>query len=358
MGTIVERRRRDGTAAYLAQISLTRKGQPRYTENQTFDRRPAATAWLKRREYELKNGGPPEPKAPTLDRMIDKYIESSVTEIGRTKAQVLRSIKNYEIAKLECDKITSQTIVAFAQELSDGREPSTVLNYLSHLQAIFSIADAAWGARLDPKAMKDALAVTRRLGLTRKARGRSRRPSLAELDAILSYFEQSAVRAPSSIPMTKVIVFALFSTRRQEEITRAKWADLDHEGSRMLVRDMKNPGEKIGNDVWVDLPPEALRVIDAMPKSADQIFPFNCKTISARFTRAIKVLGIDDLRFHDLRHEGVTRLFEIGYSVPKAAAVSGHRSWASLQGYTHVRQVGDKYKNWVWLDRVSTQAKL
>jgi hypothetical protein len=58
--------------------------------------------------------------------------------------------------------------------------------------------------------------------------------------------------------MQKVITFAIFSTRRLEEITRLRRADLDYEGSRILVRDLKNPGEKIGNDIWCDLPPEAL----------------------------------------------------------------------------------------------------
>ncbi|MGA6995231.1 MAG: hypothetical protein WBZ22_03140 [Pseudolabrys sp.] len=52
-----------------------------------------------------------------------------------------------------------------------------------------------------------------------------------------------------------------------------------------------------------------------------------------------------DLRFHDLRHEGISRLFEIGRTIPQAAAVSGHRSWTSLKRYTRIRQTGDKYKN-------------
>ncbi|MGA8419323.1 MAG: tyrosine-type recombinase/integrase, partial [Pseudolabrys sp.] len=62
-----------------------------------------------------------------------------------------------------------------------------------------------------------------------------------------------------------------------------------------------------------------------------------------------------DLRFHDLRHEGISRLFEMGRTIPQAAAVSGHRSWTSLKRYTHIRQTGDKYKNWKWLPIVTTK---
>ncbi len=64
--------------------------------------------------------------------------------------------------------------------------------------------------------------------------------------------------------MHVIIAFAIFSTRRLEEleeITRVTWTDLDLDGKRILVRDMKNPGERIGNDVWCNLPDPAVRII-------------------------------------------------------------------------------------------------
>ncbi len=154
--------------------------------------------------------------------------------------------------------------------------------------------------------------------------------------------------------MTKIIAFAIFSTRRLEEITRIAWSDLDEEGKRILVRDMKNPGEKIGNHVWCDLPAEALQVIQTMDRGSTEIFPYSPDAISASFTRAGPLLGIEDLHFHDLRHEGVSRLFEMGLNIPHAAAVSGHRSWNSLKRYTHLRQTGDKYANWKWLKKMTS----
>jgi integrase len=116
----------------------------------------------------------------------------------------------------------------------------------------------------------------------------------------------------------------------------------------VLVRDMKHPGEKIGNDQWVDLPPEALAVVERQPQSGERIFPASTDAVSAAFTRACQFLGIDDLHFHDLRHDGVSRLFELGWSIPQVACVSGHRSWQSLKRYTHIRQRGDKYAGWRW----------
>jgi len=153
--------------------------------------------------------------------------------------------------------------------------------------------------------------------------------------------------------MHRVMGFALFSTRRQEEITRITWKGLDADHSRVFIPNMKHPGDKAGNDVWCNLPDPALMIALAMPKAKDRVFPYHSDTISAAFTRACKFLEIEDLRFHDLRHEGVSRLFETGLSIPQVAAVSGHRSWSSLQRYTHIKQTGDKYQEWGWLDRLT-----
>ena len=60
--------------------------------------------------------------------------------------------------------------------------------------------------------------------------------------------------------------------------------------------------------------------------------------IGAAFTRAVALLGIEDLHFHDLRHEGASRLFELGMNVPHVAAVSGHRSWNSLRRRLRARR--------------------
>jgi integrase len=181
-----------------------------------------------------------------------------------------------------------------------------------------------------------------------KSGKRDRRPTVEEMNRLMAFFAEKHARG-RSLPMHKVCAFALFSTRRQEEIIRIRWADL--QPGRVLVRDMKHPGEKAGNDQWVDLPPEAEAVIEKMPKAKPEIFPFSTDAISAAFTRACKMLQIEDLHFHDLRHEGVSRLFEMGRTIPQAASVSGHRSWQSLQRYTHLRTVGDKWAAWGWLEK-------
>ena len=345
MGTIVARKRKDGSTGYTAQILIKRKGAILHREALTFDRQQAAKAWLARRETELARPGALERRPdPSLGEVIDRYIAESKKEIGRTKAQVLRTIKTYDIAELACSKVTSADLIAFAQALPVA--PQTVQNYLSHLAAVFAVAKPAWGYPLDRQAIKDAFVVAKRLGVTAKGGKRDRRPTLDELDKLMEHFGGIASRRPRSAPMQRIVAFAIFSTRRQEEITRITWPDYDK--TRVLVRDMKHPGDKAGNDTWCDLPPEAAAIIETMPRSKGAIFPYSTDAISAAFTRACKVLEINDLHFHDLRHDGVSRLFEMGKTIPQAAGVSGHRSWSSLKGYSHLRQTGDKYEQWKW----------
>src|SRR5258708_12765236 len=92
MGTIIARKRKDGSTGYHAQVTIKRSGEIVHRETRTFDRRQAASAWMEKRETELaKPGGlerqnMPDPK---LSPVIDRYIDESIKEIGRTKAPEL-----------------------------------------------------------------------------------------------------------------------------------------------------------------------------------------------------------------------------------------------------------------------------
>ena len=347
MGTIIGRTRKDGSKAFTAQIVIKKTGKIVHREAETFDRKQAANAWIVKREAELKRpGGLEQKEDPTLAAVIDRYIAESRNIVLGTKAQVLKAIKNSDLGGTKCSEITSHTLVSFARDLTRNVEPQTCGNYFSHLSNIFTVARPAWGYPLSRQAFDDAITVIKKLGLIRKAVERSRRPTLEELNRLMDHFGRIRDNRPTTIPMQKIVAFAIFSTRRQEEITLLRWDDLDDD--RILVRDMKHPGDKKGNNVYCELPPEALVVVNSMPRDGDRIFPYSPEAISAAFTRACKILGIEDLRFHDLRHEGISRLFEIGKNIPQAAAVSGHRSWTSLKRYTHMRQTGDKYANWKW----------
>lgn len=355
MGTITPRKRKDGSIGYTVQIRRKEGGKVVFTEAQTFDREQAAIAWNAKRERELSQPGALESakqEDPLLSEAIGRYIRESKRDLGRTKAQVLRAIQDATLGGMRCSALKSQDYVSFAQGLNV--KPQTVENYLSHLGPVVSVARPAWGYPIDEQQFLDARKVLKKLGSTGKSAKRDRRPTLDEMDRIMEHYVEMNRRERAEIPMMQIIVFALFSTRRQEEITTIRRED--YQKDRVLVRDMKHPGQKIGNDTWCDLPPEAARVVDSAPTTKGAIFPYNHKSVSASFTKACAFLEIEDLHFHDLRHEGTSRLFEMGWNIPHVAAVTGHRSWASLKRYTHLRHTGDRWVGWKWLDIVAPQA--
>lgn len=361
MATIRARKKADGSVSYTVQIRLKNKGAIVYQECQTFARKQTALAWARKRETELAEPGAIERanrKAATVKEMIDRYLTEmeKVRPLGKTKLATLKAISESYLGKLNDQDINSQVLVEYALwrmgKEGGSVQPQTAGNDLAHLGAVLSIARPAWGYAVDPHAMTDARRVLKKLGYNMKSRERDRRPTLDELDKLLTHFQDIQARRPTSINMLKMTGFALFSTRRQEEITRIQWTDLDEAGQRVLVRDMKNPGQKIGNDVWCHLPPEALAILQTMPKVLPEIFPYSAESVSTSWTRACQILGVENLHFHDLRHDGVSRLFEMDWDIPRVASVSGHRDWNSMRRYTHLRGRGDAYENWKWLEIV------
>ncbi|NNB33743.1 site-specific integrase [Pseudomonas fragi] len=361
MGTITVRKRRDGSTGYTAQIRIMQKGVTVYQESQTFDRKATAQAWIKRVETEMSVPGAIEKanrSGVTVKEMIDRYLleYEKLRPLGKTKRATLKAIGETWLGKLEDREITSQKLVEYADRrmTDDGIQAQTVGNDLAHLGAVLSVARPAWGYDIDPMAMPDARKVLRKMGAVTRSKERNRRPTLEELEKLFQYFGEMRDRRKQEIDMVRVTAFALFSTRRQEEITRIKWNALDEQRQMVLITDMKNPGQKYGNDVWCHVPDEAWRIMMSMPKVAEDVFPYNSRSISASFTRACHFLEIDDLHFHDLRHDGVSRLFEMGWDIPKVASVSGHRDWNSMRRYTHLKGNGDPYENWSWLEKIVT----
>jgi len=107
MGTIIARERKDGSTGYHAQVTIKRGGE--IVTSRDEDLRPQTSCFRVdgKRETELAKPGALERQNkpdPKLSAVIDRYIEESIKEIGRTKAQVLATIKDYDIADLKCSE--------------------------------------------------------------------------------------------------------------------------------------------------------------------------------------------------------------------------------------------------------------
>ena len=138
--------------------------------------------------------------------------------------------------------------------------------------------------------------------------------------------------------MAAISRFAIASAMRLGEITRIRIEEIDWDARTVLIRERKDPKRKADNDQVVPFLDDALEMAReaAAGRAAGRLWPYRAESVSTAFTRACQALNIEDLRFHDLRHAGVTRLFQAGLPIELVAVVSGHRDWANLKRYTQL----------------------
>lgn len=145
--------------------------------------------------------------------------------------------------------------------------------------------------------------------------------------------------------MGRIIRFAVATAMRQEEICRIEYCDFNADERMLLIRDRKDPRRKNGNHQRIPLLGvsgyDAGALIDEqcafLRRRKGRIFPYNSNSVGTAFRRQCRELGIKDLHFHDLRHEGTSRLFEAGFSIEQVALVTGHKDWKMLRRYTHLK---------------------
>lgn len=271
----------------------------------------------------------------TLADLIDRYTDEigGIKAFGKNKADVLRKWR-LSHGKLAISELTEDVLIKHVRERAKTVSGVTIAIELTYLGGILRTAKELWRMPVDVSITSSARSGLRYLGLSAKSKERDRRPTQKEIDEIFLYF---AIRPRQRVPMGDLILFAVETAMRLGEIVRLKWADINHLDRTIIIRDRKHPTEKEGNDQEVPLLGAAYEIIKRQPETDDRIFPINEGTPSSLFPRACKELGIIDLRFHDLRHEGVSRLFEKKYSVEQVALISGHRDWKMLARYLQLR---------------------
>ena len=339
MATITRRKNAAGAWRYTAQIRIRRDGVLVHSEAQTFAREAEAKAWKRMREGQLAQPGALDKGAETVGDLVRRYVTEfePVMRWRRSKTADLKRLLTHDIAGKIAKNLTSQDLIGHVQaRIASGTGPATAGNDLVWLGGVLRTARSVWGTPIAPHIVEDARDACRRLRLVAPSKRRDRRPTAGEIDRLLAHY-RAATRG--NIPMPDIIEFAIASARRESEICRIEWRDLDREASAILVRDVKNPTMREGNHQQAKLTTAALAIIDRQPKG-ELIFPYNPKSVCASFTRACHVLGIEDLHFHDLRHEATSRLFEAGYSIPEVAQFTLHRSWKDLQRYANLRPAG------------------
>ncbi|UXC34765.1 site-specific integrase [Cupriavidus gilardii] len=316
---------------------VRRKGHPPVTR--TFDKKSLAERWALQVEGEIRGGAFADERKLaefTIGALIERYEEEvgKLRPFGRSKAGALAMVKRH-VGETPILAFTEAKVMEYARlRRGMGAGGVTIGMELTYISGAYETARSVWKMPLPANPVAAARKHLTFLGLIGKSKRRDRRPTPHELTAICDWF---AAKKRQRIPMPDIIRFAVASAMRAGEITRLRWADINESDRTIVIRDRKDPKEKIGNNQVVPLLGEAWDIIQAQPRTGELIFPYKEASFSTLFPRACADLGIEDLRFHDLRHEGVSRLFEAGYTIEQVALVSGHKDWKQLARYTQLR---------------------
>lgn len=310
----------------------------------TFDTKGAAQTWARRTESEIEassTGGHAPTGGLTVGELVKRYsVEMRPAKPwGRHKDLCLERLVE-GLGERRLSNLTSGHVIDYARaraaqaRATRGQPGDVAINgELSYLAGVLKVARLGWRLDVRPDLVAEARQGLKALNIGRRSQERDRRPTASELDRLRAHFKGSVSR----VPMSDVIDFAVLTAMRRSEITRIAWADLDLDKRMVLVRQRKHPDADKKHDDWVPLLNGALEIALRQPRTQARIFPLNAWTVGTYFARACTALGIEDLHLHDLRHEGISRLFESGYSLPEVALVSGHRDWNQLARYTTLR---------------------
>ena len=304
------------------QVQIRRTGFRQVTR--TFGTRAEADLWSRQIEGRIAGDDwtdRSEAKRTTLAEALRRY-EAERTPGKKGAKQEHRRIMTWlehDLARRTLASVRSQDIAEWRTSMvAAGKAPTTIKNAITIISQVFELARTEWGIE----------GITNPVRGVRMPKGRPGRDRRLEPDE-----EPRLLDACRDKGIDGAFVWAIETAMRQGEMLSLRWSDV--RGAVAYVRDSKT-----GRARSVPLSTRAKAVLDALPTPLDRqarIFPWTPHSLDYRFRTACQVAGIAGLRWHDLRHEAVSRLFERGLDALEVASISGHRTLAMLSRYTHHR---------------------
>jgi integrase len=354
MATIEKRTDATGTVTYRVKVRL--KGHP--TQTATFPRLTDARKWGTQTEAAIREGRhfkTTEAKRHTLADLIDRYSRE-VLPTKRATTQPPQRIQlawwraklgSYALADLTPaliaeyrDILKDEPIPSQAKDPAKAgptryRTPASINRFLAVLSHAFTIAVKEYGWIENNPVLK----VTKH----KEPRGRVRFLSDDERERLLA-----ACKASCNDALYPAVVIALSTGARRMEVMGLRWPDVDLARRVATLHHTKNGERRV-----LPLAGPALELLKERAKvrrlDTDLLFPGTPHRnpdgtpkpiapvdVSAAFERACLAAGIEDFRFHDLRHTAASYLAMNGASLAEIAEVLGHKTLQMVKRYAHL----------------------
>jgi integrase len=316
------------------QARIQRRGHPPLTKS--FLNRQDADKWARLTESELERGlyiCPAEAQRTTLADALDRYKrEVSIHKKSHgVEKYYIQHWERSKLAPLALSAIRGSDVAQYRDKrLKAGLSTSSVKHELALLSHLFSVASREWGM----ESLGNPVKAIRQPAM---ARGRERRVSDAEIDALCQFVNSD---------LAACVRLALHTAMRRGELLRLRWADIDFTKAVAVLHDTKNGDRRVVplSSVAMGLLLGLVRRIDGgVFGLTDSRVSHGLKAAVGKARKAYEAEGgtderfLVDLHFHDLRHEAASRLVEKGLYPLEVMAITGHRDTKMLKRYVHLK---------------------
>ncbi len=302
---------------------IRRRGYP--TVSKTFETKADAEAWARQIESEMDRKvfiSRAEAEQYTLSECLDRYIEEYIPRLkhGKREADRARALQRRPIAHRIMATIRAKDIADFRREReAENVSGNTIRLDFALLSKLFNYARSDWGM----ESLQNPVELAAK---PKPSRGRDRRLEKGE--------EEKLLKAASPI-FQAVILFALATAMRREEIASLQWKNVSINNRSVYLPETKNSEART-----VPLSTTALDILKTLPspEREERVFGMTANQITDTMKRVRKKAELENIRFHDLRHEATSRFFEnTDLDVMEIKAITGHKTLQMLARYTHLR---------------------
>lgn len=254
--------------------------------------------------------------------ILKKGYEQERYRITQLLRSPMASKLVHEVTSVDIASYRDARLADMNKKTGKPISPSTVRLEMSLLQNFFNLARIEWGYTAEPNPCAE-------VRKPKSPPGRERRLTAREERLILRYAHNHV-----NMEFYSIVILALTTAMRQGEILGLRW---EHINFRTKVAHL--PDTKNGNKRDIPLSTKARNAITRLGvRQHGPVFKYSKHGIKSTWRFMLQKLGIKDLHFHDMRHEAISRLFELGtLDMMEIAAISGHKSLAMLKRYTHLR---------------------
>ena len=304
-------------------VQIRRKGFA--PVSRTFPSHAEAVAWASKEDARRTSSRPVgivgDLKRTTLRDILERYLKEVSTKNRGHEIECyqLAKVMRSPMAEMSLQNLSASAIAMYRDERLQEVAAGTVCRELHHIQHAISIAMREWGYHLEENPAE-------KVKKPKLQNARNRRVSQNEIDRLVA--ELRKIDRPDVVA---VVQFAVETGMRRGEILSLEWRFGD-----LKRRTAHLPRTKNGHARTVPLTNGAIEVLEAQPRENALVFPVSSDALKMCWRRIMAKTLIEDLHFHDLRHEAVSRFFEMGLTMPEVALISGHRDPRMLMRYTHL----------------------